>query len=182
MDKCFVDMDGVLAEFLGGASFRHDRDLPYDRPEAMGVWETEVLWGITEEQFWAPMRDAEFWATLEKTPEADRIVKLAEREFGEENVAILSAEGPGFSIQGKKEWIKRNYPQFEKRLIFAHAKEFLASPSRWLIDDRDKNIDAFNEAGGHGILVPRLWNRAWIWSDVSLIEVERYMEASRGRN
>lgn len=157
--KCLLDMDGVLADFLGGVSKRHNRPLPYVDLKWLGIWDTEKGWGITPEEFWAPVDDFEFWEGLEKTPEADKIVKLAEEKFGPQNVAILTAPSKSpFCFTGKRAWLEKNYPQFLGKIIFGSAKEFLAHPNSYLIDDRDKNIEGFRLAGGHGILVPRDWN------------------------
>lgn len=160
--KILLDMDGVLADFLAGASKVHKRPLPYDRPEALGRWDTEELWGITPKQFWTPI-DATvgFWKGLDKTAEADAIVQLACEAVGRKNVAILTApsQWPG-CISEKLEWIGQYYPYLKGRVIFGSAKEFMASPNRILVDDKDLNISAFEDAEGHGVLVPRLWNSA----------------------
>ena len=43
-------------------------------------------------------------------------------------------------------------------MIFTGAKKFIAGPGRWLIDDKDANVEAFRAAGGQAITVPRPWN------------------------
>jgi 5'(3')-deoxyribonucleotidase len=156
-------MDGVLADFMGACCSAHNRPDPYLLDSSKGIWETEKVWGISEREFWKPI-DAlgiGFWDGILKTPEADRIVNLVVDAFGEDNIAILTAPStdPG-CVPGKMAWIKRHYPQFKKRIIFGHAKEFLSAPYRVLIDDRDKNVENFRAAGGLAILVPRPWNKA----------------------
>lgn len=168
--QCLLDMDGVIADFMTQLCIFHDRPSPYVDPSAYGIWDTEKLWNITVDEFWAPIKKDSyaFWKMIPKTSEADAIVKLVSDTFGVENVAILTApsddEG---AVPGKRRWMKRNFPQFEKRMIFGSAKEFLAAPYRVLVDDRDKNILSFEDAGGEGVLVPRLWNRAYHYADSS---------------
>lgn len=177
MKQCFVDMDGVIADFVSAISRAHNRPSPYTDPRTLGIslglFDMEKIWGITAKEFWVPSNSHEFWATIEKTPDADAIINLAESQFGSENVAILTAPSQAEGcISGKREWIKHHYPQFKQRIIFASAKEFLAGPDKFLIDDRDKNIDAFRGAGGTGILVSRLWNQCHNLSDNSFIWLE----------
>lgn len=91
--KCFLDMDGVIADFIGALCKVHGKETPYTNPESLGTFDTELLWGMSEEQFWAPIakNSFEFWDGIPKTPEADGLVTLAIREFGLENVCILTA-------------------------------------------------------------------------------------------
>lgn len=160
--QCFLDMDGVLADFLGSVARLHGRQLPYDRPESRGVWNTEKLWGITAEEFWAPCDGPTFWDDLEKTEEADKLVSAVCQQFGEDNVAFLTAPSQSpHCVPGKRRWIERYYPRLKKNIIYGSAKKFLAAPNRLLIDDRDENVDNYISAGGPAILMPRMWNRRW---------------------
>lgn len=165
--KLFLDMDGVIVNFLGGASKAHNRPLPYDIEENRGIWETETLWGISAEDFWAPINaDRNFWANLEKTPEADEIMKLCTEAVGIANVAILtSPDRSANCFAGKIEWMFRHYPQLEGRMIFSRAKNFMSSPQRILVDDKDANCNEFRKEGGNAILIPRLWNSAHRYAD-----------------
>lgn len=159
---CFLDMDGVIADFVGSCCRAHDLETPYGKQNNMGIFEMEDCWGMTQEQFWAPLANVAFWENLPKTPEADELVAYLIKIFGEENICILtnpsSYDG---SIGGKKTWMENNFPQFEKQMLFGSAKKFLAGRERFLVDDRDKNLDAFRDAGGTAICVPRLWNHAY---------------------
>lgn len=156
--KCFLDMDGVLSDFVGAACRVHELTC-YDKPEHIGRFDMEKIWGMTLEQFWRPTNDWHFWAELEKTAEADTIVELATKTFGEKNIAILTSPSLDPScVPAKRHWVKKYYPQFAKNMIFSYGKGMLADPGRVLIDDRDRNVEDFNAAGGFGVLVPRLWN------------------------
>jgi 5'(3')-deoxyribonucleotidase len=161
-------MDGVLDDFVGAACRAHNRTC-YDKPEHYGIFDMEKCWGITPKQFWEPteINAYKFWRNLEKTPEADRIVELVTEKFGVENVAILTAAAMHpMCAAAKRDWIREYYPQFEKRMIFAQAKGFVGGPKKVLIDDRDRNIEDWEKAGGVGILVPRLWNVGYDYADI----------------
>lgn len=160
VDTAFLDMDGILADFVGAVCKAHGRTDPYLDPSSHGIFEMEKLWGITAAEFWAPADTHEFWANIPKMPDADGLVQCTINSFGEENICILTApsNSPG-CISGKRAWMKQHYPQFKKRMIFATAKHFIAGPGKFLIDDRDENIEAWIKAGGFGLLVPRPWNK-----------------------
>jgi 5'(3')-deoxyribonucleotidase len=184
--KCFLDMDGVLADFVGGVSAAHKLQSPYENENLgisrFGVFDMEKLWGMSAEKFWEPTNNSGFWAFLSETPEAVQLVRLVNDIFGQENIAILTSPSQHEGcFKGKKEWIRKHFPQFNKNIIFGSAKEFMASPDRVLVDDRDKNIDGFEAAGGHGVLVPRAWNREWGLRDNTWEVVKERLEKFRGR-
>lgn len=182
--RCFLDMDGVIADFMGSLLKAHGRPDPYAIPENLGKFDTEKLWGISDKEFWAPVAEnsLEFWQTIPKTKEADEIVRVVTEEFGEENIAILTAPSKDHgSVPGKRAWIKKRYPQFYKRMIFATAgtKQFLAGPGKFLVDDKDSNFLEFNRAGGNGVLVPRPWNCQHMYQGIILELVS--MEIIKGK-
>ncbi len=157
--RCFLDMDGVIADFVTGVCAAHGRENPYLRPESADIFAMERLWGITAEAFWRPTNNEAFWRNLPKTPEANDLVRLVETAFGLKNVAILTAPSKvGACITGKRKWIEKNFPRFTKQIIFCSHKAILAGEDAYLIDDRDRNLQEFAAAGGHAICVPRPWN------------------------
>lgn len=159
--KCLLDMDGVLADFVGGALKIHGKPSPYDKTKGDAAWDISGLIGVPDEEFWAPF-DEEFWAGLEPTPECHYILDVVNRVFGVENVAILSSPSSNRGCDpGKKRWIAKHVPQFKRRYLFGPAKEFAASSERVLIDDRGQNVKDFLAVGGRAFLVPRPWNANW---------------------
>ena len=61
-------------------------------------------------------------------------------------------------VVGKINWIDKNMPEYSRRYLIGPAKQFCAGPDSILVDDSNKNIEDFAEAGGNVILVPRPWN------------------------
>lgn len=181
---CFIDMDGVVADFVGGVAKAHHRPYPYTfgDPTSMGVFDIEKFWHMSPDQFWEPIRaNPNFWYTLDETPEGRGIVEAAVSAFGQDNCCFLTA--PDFKdphgVVGKHYWIEKHYPKFKEDTIFGTAKQFLAGPGRCLVDDRDKNIKEFKAFGGIGIRVPRLWNQEWQESNHTLdIVKERIHDAA----
>lgn len=158
---CFLDMDGVLADFYGGVCRLHMRKNPYAPPsdDVLGEPWLHNVWGWTEEQLKDGIRDnTPFWASLPLTSECHEIVEMARKAFGD-NVCLLSSpSGMRAALPGKFTWIRRNLPEFIDRFLIGHTKEFVAAPHALLIDDYDHNVDAFCAAGGQAFLLPRPWN------------------------
>lgn len=156
---CFLDMDGVIADFVGGIHKAHNRPYAYDEPTNLGRWALEDIWGITLDEFW--QHDSyEFWRNLELTHDAKEIVAVLESAFGRDNIALLTAPSPTDRgcLTGKRAWVECHFPQFSDRIIYAKAKQYLAHPGAVLIDDKPANVDEFRRFGGQAVLVPRPWN------------------------
>ena len=165
--KCFLDMDGVLVDFVGGACKLHN--MPYPYPALNGIWDFVEALNLNSAKFWAPM-GREFWANLKPTPEMPTIIQLLENKFGKTNVCLLTSpcQTDG-CIDGKMDWIKAYIPDYKRRVMFSTAKEFLAHPKTVLVDDAEHNTAPFNEHGGQGILLARPWNRRFYDKDKSLM-------------
>ena len=151
--QILLDMDGVLADFVGGAAQLYGKDA-----NLVDCWDFYHKWEMTAEEFW-PALGRDFWAGLPLTHECRGIVKLAEGLVGAENVCLLSSpcmtEG---CMEGKMDWIKRNLPDYRRRFLFGPAKQFATARHRVLVDDSDDNVRSFVKHGGCAVMVPRPWN------------------------
>jgi 5'(3')-deoxyribonucleotidase len=124
----------------------------------------ERLWNISVEDFWKPTNVDGFWSNLPKMAGADELVEWVCEKFTPDNVCILTSPSSDMRcIPEKREWMAKNYPHLAQNMLFGSAKRFLAGDGRVLIDDRDKNIDSFNKAGGRGVVYPQLWNCMWTY-------------------
>lgn len=168
---CYLDLDGVLVDFARGALQYHNSDLEYSSLD----WDFDKKLGLTPEQFWEPL-DYNFWANLEWTAEGKGILELVEAKFGDK-VAILTAppKTPG-AVQGKLDWISRELPRYRRRTMVGTNKQLFAASTKVLVDDRDENIESFEDAGGLGVLVPRPWNRAKGYEGVLLENVRMKLD------
>lgn len=154
----FLDMDGVLADFVGAICKAHGRPDPYLDKANLGVFWFDKIWGMSQKDFFEPC-GFEFWKGLEATKESSAIIQWAVTHAGTANVALLTSPSQNHGcVEGKRAWVKDLIPSLASNLIFTSAKQFLSGPDRYLVDDADHNVDGWRKAGGKAILWPRPWN------------------------
>jgi hypothetical protein len=151
----FIDLDGVLANFVDSARGVHGLSTPWEKC----TWDFYQREGLTDDTFWNPLGTL-FWSSLPRTDEFDAVLAAARNLADEKNIFILSSPcGTPGCITGKAAWIERNLPEFTKRVIFTSNKHIFSGPGRLLIDDHDKNVEQWVAAGGAAVLFPRPWNK-----------------------
>jgi 5'(3')-deoxyribonucleotidase len=171
--KCFIDLDGILANFHKSAFKLHGSVEPEIYPQ--DGWIPTCL-NISEKDFWSKI-DYDFWCNLEVMPDAQKILDTIHRFIPIEHCALLtspSKHAPAAS--GKMFWIQKNFPQFERRFLIGACKEMCANRDTILIDDLEKNIDGFIGEGGHGILLPRPWNKERALANHAVAVLEKRLE------
>lgn len=172
--RCFLDIDGVLANFNKRAF--EALGLPYsvDHP-ALHEWHWYKYFGLNFDEF-DSVCGIDFWAGVQWMPDGKDILAVVEHTF--DDVYLLTTPMPNSgSGTGKILWIERHLPEYKKRLIITQAsKSLFAGPNAILIDDKDENIDEFITAGGNGVLVPRLWNELMGWAGNTLEVVRNSLE------
>jgi len=161
IDTVFLDMDGVLVDFVGGICRAHKRENPYRTTTARGYYQIETLLELPWDKFARPMKRPKFWEDLEWTSDGRRILESVERVVGEENVFLLTRATKTAALSGKARWVQRHMPSYADRFITARHKNRLASPTTVLVDDCNENCDEFEARAGKAVLVPRAWNRGW---------------------
>lgn len=115
--------------------------------------------GIAPKDFWAPL-GREFWANLAPYSDGDALLIVAESLVGPERIFFLSS--PCLTdgcLEGKRDWVRKYHPGYERRTFFGSAKHVFAGGGAVLVDDSDRNVDDFEAAGGDAVLIPRPWNR-----------------------
>jgi len=163
IDWVGVDIDGVLADFVGMACRVHHRMDVTEHYATMapGEYDTFKLLGMTKSDFWhAIHRHGEtFWAILEPYPWAYELISLCQ-SVARGNVALVTtpSESP-YSAAGKLQWIERHFPELHNSYYLCHDKSKLAARGRLLIDDNDDNCSAWSAAGGVAFLWPQPWNQ-----------------------
>lgn len=166
----FLDMDGVVVNWVRGICAAHNRPNPYLEPHAQGVWDVWSLWNMTIDDFWAPC-SSEFWRGLAKTEEADALVGIATAASGVvcgtalpvRVITMPASHGLEGCIEGKLGWLDEHYPTLSHEVIFERDKwkYAAAQPGSLLIDDNEKNCAKWIQSGGYAVLVPRPWNCRW---------------------
>lgn len=103
----------------------------------------------------------EFWSEAEWLPGSRDMVAFAINNFKRVEILSVVPEARGKSNKyfdapekGKKKWIGNNIGELKANFVGrGKDKANYASPKSVLIDDKPKNVDAFSEAGGIGILM-----------------------------
>ena len=175
--KVFLDLDGVLVDFVSGACKALGKANPY--PQKTRDYAFWNIWPDISFTNVDAICTSDFFAGLRWMPDGRRILELIEKNFGQENIYLVSTVMPNSqSFMGRMLWINRYLPQYSgKTWLGRIPKSFLAGPDTLLVDDKDENIAGFVAAGGQGILVPRPWNKLRGWAGESLQVVKNSLEA-----
>lgn len=153
----YLDLDGVLADFVSGLARAHGLN-PASVVASWPAGDYGYMEGLVYD-FWAPVKgDWEFWAKLPPYPWAHSLVRRAQRAG---DVWFLTAPLDHASKLGKLAWIERHFPGAMPRVIFANAEDKwrYAGRSTLLVDDRRSNVEEWRRHGGHAILFPQVWNQ-----------------------
>ena len=172
--KVFLDLDGVLVDFIRGVCEAFGRNDPSTNWCFWENWE-----GVTTKDV-DKKCDVFFWESLYWTHDGREIEQAVRHKFSEQNIYPLTTPMPNpGSGTGKLEWIKRCIPWAYNRTIISSPgapKSLLATHDTLLIDDKDENIAEFVAAGGRGILVPRPWNELCGWAGETLQVMKNSLE------
>jgi len=152
----FLDLDGVIINWIGGAIDWFGLNKEHWEMDVYNKIITET--GLSINEFWKELNTPDFWEELQMYRGAWDILNMLSRL--PVDVCLLTA--PVWHAAGwRQNWIQENLPWYfyNRRYLIGPAKEFCAQPFAYLIDDADKNVEEFNEAGGMGILYPQPWNK-----------------------
>ena len=152
----YCDMDGVLCDFDQG--YKDITGKSTDEANAEGK---SYFWKLFRES--VGKNEKAFWANLPWQSGGQELWNYIKSS----NPNILSAPSVDFSlpqdqqlnpefnqaIQGKKEWIAKNISGVNEEIFVpASQKSSFATSKHILIDDMEKNTDAWEAAGGIAIL------------------------------
>ena len=146
----FVDLDGVIANFVGGVMARLGTVEPAD-------WNIHEWYDMTPDEFWSQFTDHDFWAGLQKTPQADELMEGVIASGDEFYFATSPVYASGGS-SGKIAWLQKHYPKYSRNYFLTPHKHLLSGYGRILIDDHNVNIDKWNLGDGLGLLLERPWS------------------------
>ena len=156
--EVFVDMDGVLFDFVSASIAAHGIE-GFTHDDAT-EWDYFESWGLDLDQFWQGIdrQGIAFWADLEPYPWFDELlstVALYDHDFKICTAPSRSAHSPG----GKAACLNRRVPQVgPDRYVFTAAKHLVARPGRVLIDDNPTNCNKWEAEGGAAICFPMPWS------------------------
>jgi hypothetical protein len=177
IDRVYVDLDGVLVDFVAGVHEAFGVNYSCQNyPYKPGMWDmlediprpgaTPLKNGVSNFFSFAEINDActkKFWQNLLWTHDGHDIWREIFFKAGNklDKLVFLTTPMPNSeSYEGKVKWVELNVPLMEKRtVITVTPKSNFASPTSLLIDDKDTNVEEFRAAGGHAILINRPWNK-----------------------
>lgn len=144
--KLFVDLDGVLVDFLSGVhKFIPDySEQKYETDKKF----RDRLWDIIKAH---AKEGGKFWFDLQPMSDMKQLWNYVKSY----NPEILTATGHGVKSAGeqKTDWVKKYLGNIPVHLVMqAKDKQKYAAKNHILIDDKRKAIDPWVAAGGIGIL------------------------------
>ena len=149
-----LDMDGVLCDFMGGwckAAGKPEDTIVTD-------YNCAAQFGMNQKQFWEMTNVENFWLNLKEFPWTQDPIKLC-FEYDDEVIISSSPSNRPECFSQKAQWVKEHTSFCPSQdMMLGRRKHLLARPGTALIDDHTTNIDAFNVAGGCGILFPTTYN------------------------
>ena len=148
IEKIYFDMDGVLADFNRGIKELCGLE-PLDQSN-----KTEA----DDDIMWAKVREIEhFYDKLEPMPGAVAMLNQLYAKYGDRCEILSGIPKPRRGIENAGEdktlWSHRILaPNLKVNIVYREEKkEYVKGPGCILIDDLEKNILEWEEAGGTGI-------------------------------
>lgn len=162
IDRIFLDVDGVLANWEGAVCRLFDTDPQILKDDRGDEYDICSVLGCSTNELWRRVDQAgeDFWANLEPFPWT-----LALWECCESIAPTTILTSPSYhpsSLGGKLRWLNQHLAggnNFREFLI-GPAKVACSRQYTVLIDDRDVNCVDFKKYGGAAIMFPRPWNSA----------------------
>lgn len=173
MNRIFIDVDGVLADFVSRilTNYNARHGTTYTHAEVTD-WAFQDI--LKPGQRWWEYIDPDFWLSLDPYPWAQEMVSLV-RKSGHPH-AFLTAlpgntgESPGLpgalgaAVEGRTVWLDRVFANPEDpepphhRMIVAARKNLVVVPGDILIEDAPKYILPAREIGVTVLALAQPWN------------------------
>lgn len=146
--KIYVDLDGVLADFIAGVSKLLDVEYSDEKYNSDPKFRSDMWRAVTKYS----KEGGQLWSELDTMPDAGQLWSYVEKY----NPEILTAAGnPAYGADAQKRaWVPWMIGSDIKVNIVRKSadKAQYATPDSILIDDQAKSINPWKAAGGIGIL------------------------------
>jgi len=178
--RIFLDMDGVLCNFVGAVAklFDTTEEELYRKWEP-GVYPIEEPLGITIEEMWRKVtcEGAFFWANLKPFSWTKELWGYCNSIAS--TVILTSPSQDPHSLAGKSMWMNQHLVSRDavfRKFLVGPAKEFCAAPGHLLIDDSASNCKKFLDGGGDAVLFPQIWNENHKYVNDRMEYIQRCLE------
>jgi len=182
--KIFVDLDGVLADWLSPALcvMGYEPDAVYAAWDKLNPRPWNVFQVITTsaDRGWQAIDLAgdSFWANLPKLSHANALMQSC-RSVSDSVTVLTSPSQHPSSYSGKVRWLDHHFGRgfAHSQALLGGCKHVVARPGAVLIDDSPANCSAWEANGGHAILFPAVGNRLHAMRGKPLDYVTTQLEA-----
>lgn len=165
-----LDMDGVLANFVGGAIDAHGADERVEEQTAYNFWRDwptswadRYEWGentMSDFEFWTACSGHDFWAGLK--PYSWTVELYSElRKIAPVKIVTAPRSRDAGCFSGKLEWLHSHLGVNSTDVVFTSQKWLLNGNMNVLIDDHDDQFDNFISHGGDAVIFPQAWNHGY---------------------
>ena len=169
----YVDLDGVLVDFIGGWMDHHS----IENRKPVTKWNFGEDYGLDRKDFYKSITSLpiSFWSNLNPTTWAFELIdRLSEAmdSFGCDKIMFLSHSVSEDCRIGKQLWVNKHFPQLGDSLITvsdSKLKAKFANENCTLIDDKFENCVDFAKSGGRSFLFARPWNRGMACKKIEVI-------------
>lgn len=157
IERVYVDLHGVLADFVRPWAYSSGRRVP--KPWPAGEYSLESAFGVESHRIWdgIAQETSSWWATLPATDEAELVMAIA-GSLGP--IRIVTSPRSPLSIRhheaaGSTQLVAERYAS---QVEIVEWKGSLSRPGLLLIDDSDEQIRTWRRHGGRAVVMPRPWN------------------------
>lgn len=155
-DVVLLDMDGVICNFVQGIIDSLKLDIVHGQ---YATWDYHRELGFTNEEMWAPTREAGWWENLKPYEWANSLMDSIRKHTDK----IIFCTSPGLDHKCASEkvyWLRKHgfMDRSKNDFQIGPKKELNAMSGAVLIDDSDSNVIKYVEAAGRAILFPQPWN------------------------
>lgn len=159
----YVDLDGVLVDFIGGWMDHHS----IENRKPVTKWNFGEDYGLDRKDFYKSITSLpiSFWSNLNPTTWAFELLRNLSQYMESSSynkIMFLSHSVSEDCRIGKQLWVNKHFPQLGDSLITvsdSKLKARFANENCTLIDDKLQNCNDFAQAGGKSWLFARPWNR-----------------------
>lgn len=170
--RIFLDMDGVIADFVTASLSLHKRLDLLQKDKLCYNLNTEV--GISQQEFWDKINpdiygSVTFWRDVPTYPYTNDLWNILIQKYSANNIIITTQASEFPVMYGKLLWLQKNIHPYPTKIILDKDKSQYATPNSVLIDDCDDNVNEFVKMGGKAVLLPQKWNSKYNLVDCNVI-------------